>query len=489
MTNPAKHPVLSSRLGPPLLTALVAFAVSCWGLTSPSFWRDEAVTADLTRRSVPQLLRVLHEIDAVHGCYYLVMWPFTTVFGVSELTLRLPSALAAAATAGLTTALGRRIGSLRLGLTAGLLVAVSPFLSRYAQEARQYTLVAALAVLSTLLLVRASDRRGWAWYALSVVLLGYLHLFALLILPAHVIARRDALRPWAAATGAALLPVAALAAFASTQRYQVSWIEPITGKGMLKLAQALGWGPYLLVPAVLLIALALWRYRPASPLIRTALPWLLLPPGLLVGVSLVSPYYVQRYLLFCVPAAALLIAAGLETLPWRIAVPLVAVAAAATVPLHLDLRRQNARVDDLRALAEIITEHKRKGDAVVFTDQRLRPVLSVYPSAYRGLDDVLRTSTPVASGDLKGREVSRARYAEALAADDRVWLIHNWVPFLPGSDWTAGAKKRVLREAGFERAARWRYKGGEVLLYQRSPAQDGPSSVQPKRAVAQGPQS
>lgn len=485
MTTPLAKPALPSRLGPPALTALAALAVSCWGLTAPSFWRDEAVTADLTGRTVPQLLRVLGEIDAVHGFYYLLMWPVTALFGASELTLRLPSALAAAAAAGLTTVLGRRLGSTRLGLTAGLLVALSPFLSRYAQEARQYTLVAALAVLSTWLLVRAEGRRGWAWYALSVVLLGYTHLFSLLILPAHVIARRDALRPWAAAVGAALVPLLGLVVFAQTQRYQVSWIEPVTGKALLKLAQALGWGPVLLAPAVLLVLLALWRYRPASPLLQVALPWLLLPPALLVGVSLAgSPYYVQRYLLYCVPAAALLVAAGLEVLSWKAAAPLLAVAAAATAPLHTDLRRQDGRVDDLRALSRIVAEHKRPGDAVVFTDVRMRPAFAVYSSAYRGLDDVMRKASPVAAGDLKGREVSRARYAEALAAADRVWLVHNWVPFLPDSDWTMKAKRGALREGGFEKADRWLYKGGEVVLYRRAPNPDGPVDVLPKRAAA-----
>ncbi|MEO3783160.1 glycosyltransferase family 39 protein [Actinocorallia sp. B10E7] len=491
--NPSPPPRLGparlshlSRLGPPCVSALVAFVIACWGLTTPSFWRDEAVTADLTGRTVPQLLRVLGEIDAVHGFYYLLMWPVTTVFGASELTLRLPSALAAAAAAGLTALLGRRLASDRLALTAGLLVALSPFLSRYAQEARQYTLVAALAVLSTWLLVRAEDRRGWAWYALSVVLLGYTHMFALLLLPAHVIARRDALRSWAVAAGAALVPLLGLVAFATSQRYQVSWIEPLTGKALLKLAQALGWGPIALIPAVLLIALGLWRYRPASPLLRVALPWLVLPPALLLGVSLVSPYYVQRYLLFCVPAAALLVAAGLETLSWKLAAPLVVAAAVATVPTHLDQRRQTARVDDLRALSEIITEHRRPGDAVLFTDVRMRPALTVYSSAYRDLDDVMRRTSPVAAGDLKGTEISRTRYAEALADRDRVWLIHNWIPFLPGSDRTAGAKRRALNETGLQKAGRWLYKGGEVLLYRRVPAAEEPVDVRPKRADPAG---
>ncbi|WP_344454360.1 hypothetical protein, partial [Actinocorallia aurantiaca] len=151
-------------------------------------------------------------------------------------------------------------------------------------------------------------------------------------------------------------------------------------------------------------------------------------------------------------------------------------------PLHLDQRRQDARVDDLRALSGIVAEHKRPGDVVLFTDVRFRPALTVYPSVYEGLDDVMRRTSPVAAGDLKGTEISRARYAEALAGTDRVWLIHNWIPFLPGSDWTFGAKRRALRETGFEKADRWRYKGGEILLYLRAPDPDGPAAVLPKYA-------
>ena len=47
------------------------------------------------------------------------------------------------------------------------------------------------------------------------------------------------------------------------------------------------------------------------PPVVITLPWLLLPPVTLLTVSFARPGYVERYVIFCTPAVALLIAAGL----------------------------------------------------------------------------------------------------------------------------------------------------------------------------------
>ena len=62
-------------------------------------------------------------------------------------------------------ALGRRLVSPAAGLAAGLLFAVLPQISLYAQDAREYAFMAALATTGSYLLVRAMTtpgrRRGW----------------------------------------------------------------------------------------------------------------------------------------------------------------------------------------------------------------------------------------------------------------------------------------------------------------------------------------
>ena len=82
-----------------------------WGIGARSYWGDEADTVSAVSRSLPQLARLLGHIDAVHGLYYLVLWPVARVGGTSELVTRLPSAVAMAAAAAGVTAIGRRLVS------------------------------------------------------------------------------------------------------------------------------------------------------------------------------------------------------------------------------------------------------------------------------------------------------------------------------------------------------------------------------------------
>ena len=69
---------------------------------------------------------MLGHVDAVHGLYYLLLWPVTQVAGTGEMATRLPSALAMAAAAFWVAAIARRLVSRRAARCAGLLFAVLP---------------------------------------------------------------------------------------------------------------------------------------------------------------------------------------------------------------------------------------------------------------------------------------------------------------------------------------------------------------------------
>src|ERR1017187_10049087 len=77
----------------------ITLAVMLWGVSARPYWGDEADTVSAVSRSVPQLIRLLGHVDAVHGLYYLLLWPVVRVAGVSEFATRLPSAVAMAAAA------------------------------------------------------------------------------------------------------------------------------------------------------------------------------------------------------------------------------------------------------------------------------------------------------------------------------------------------------------------------------------------------------
>src|SRR5215470_9731152 len=154
----------------------VTLAMMLWGLAAPSYWRDESATLSATDRSIPQLLRMLGRVDAVHGFYYLLLWPVVHFVGTREIETRLPSALAMAAAALGIAAIGRRLRSRRAGLYAGLVFAVMPLVTYQGHDARPYALETAVAVLATYLLLRAAESptaARFTAYALSLVLLGY----------------------------------------------------------------------------------------------------------------------------------------------------------------------------------------------------------------------------------------------------------------------------------------------------------------------------
>ncbi|SCE90803.1 Dolichyl-phosphate-mannose-protein mannosyltransferase [Micromonospora matsumotoense] len=183
----------SMELSRPLVWAaptLVTLAAGCYGISQAQPWRDELATWSAATRPVGDLFRLTRTIDASTGPYYLLLHAWTGLFGDSVVALRLPSVLAMAGAAGLTAVLGRRLFGAPAGLLAGLLFAVLPGTSRYAQEARPYALVTLFAVLATVLLVRALDRPGrlrGSFYAAAVAGLGLAHLLALSLLAAHAV--------------------------------------------------------------------------------------------------------------------------------------------------------------------------------------------------------------------------------------------------------------------------------------------------------------
>jgi mannosyltransferase len=138
-----------------IVPALITLGVTRYRIGVPSFTRDEGATLLAVHRSFPQMIRMLGKVDVVHTEYYALTWAVTRMAGSAELAARAPSAVAMAIAAGGVTLLGQRLVSGRAGLAAGLLMAAFPSVSFYAEDAREYAIVTALATVASYLLVRA----------------------------------------------------------------------------------------------------------------------------------------------------------------------------------------------------------------------------------------------------------------------------------------------------------------------------------------------
>ena len=189
-------------------------------LDQQSFWFDEAVTVHLVRMSFFGMLDALPSSESTPPFYYVLAWLWSEIFGTGEVGLRALSAGLGTATVPVAYALGRIFASHRAGVFAALLVACSPLLIWYSQEARSYALLTFLTSLSVLafeLARRCPRRRELTWWAVLASLALATHYFAAFVVAAEVTwllaehRRRRAVLGAAGAVGAvglALLPLA-----------------------------------------------------------------------------------------------------------------------------------------------------------------------------------------------------------------------------------------------------------------------------------------
>lgn len=449
----------TSRVGVAVVAmpAFVMLGIGLWGLDRGGMWRDEAVTFQVARRSLPEIWRLLHSVDAVHGLYYLLMHPVLAL-RADEVVLRFPSVCAAAVTAGLVAALGARLARPRVGLWAGLLYAVTPMAGHFAQEGRSYALVAACAAGATLLLVRAVAGAAWWPYGLVVAVTCLLHELAVLMLLAHALTLAHARVPravwgrWARAAAGAVLVLAPLVVVSWTQAEQVAWL-PVPRMGSVErlLRSFTGAEGEVFWAYVILIAAALWpgRGRATPPrwspsLVGVALPLMAVPPLTLIAVSQVRPMYDDRYVLYALAGAPLLAAAGADRLVRGVGrsplatvtgVLAVGLAFAHQFPLYRQDRTASVRADNLAIVSADAARELNPGDPVLFVPAIGRRAALAYPEAFRGVWDVALEVPAPESGTLYGEEVDTAELRRRLAGLDRLWVVAEpyarrarWVP-------------------------------------------------------------
>jgi mannosyltransferase len=414
-----------------ILIALSSAAIFSWRVGRPSPWWDEAITRDVTSRPSSEIIDLAGHVDLVHTTYYLLVH---TLLGDSATVtpIRLLSVVAAALTAAMLVMLGRELGSARVGVAAGVLWTAAPIVSRYAQEARPYAMVALATTAATLALVRVCRRpwlpSRWVIYSISLVVLGLLNVVALLIVVVHlsyVLATSSPTvrRRWYLATGSAVVALSPLLIASSRQSEQVAWLpEPrwtqLTGFLLAEYASG------VIVVALLLVAIAGLGRGTHSPALGLGLAWALLPPVILWTVSQAHPLFDWRYVFFTVPGTALALA-SLATLlrpRWMIAAILVVTIGG----LHMQQVYRYAAAghgENVRGAAEAIAERAQPGDAVLFLPASRRVIERGYPAAFRGVDDVTLAETAEASATIWGVEEPANQIAASLHGRYRVWLV------------------------------------------------------------------
>ena len=327
----------AARLLPVAILAL-AFILRAFAVGRPALRGDEGFSVTLATKPVGEMVALMLQSEPNPPLYFVALKGWIAIAGSSELALRWPSVLAGAMLVALTYRVGRAWLGRPAAAGAAALAAFNPFLVWYAQDARVYSLLAALVLGAAWLTWCAAHKRGWqlwVWAGCLWWLALFAHYFAALALASILLALLFAPQTrarWRAAlvmsAGIVLTQLPWLAYIAPLLvGHSKSWISAAGGAELLwrlltvfsagqasagasQLNQAIG--------ALLLAALLMWG---SVILLRRALPaaaWVLAlalgTPLLLWLLSFYRPVFTEQYALVALPGVCLLAAAGLSGL-------------------------------------------------------------------------------------------------------------------------------------------------------------------------------
>ena len=322
-----------------LAVVLLAYGLRAYAVGASALRGDEGFSVSVAAKPMAEMLMLMRQVEPNPPLYWTLVKVWMWVAGSSELALRWPSVLAGLVTATLTYRLGRSLMGLRAAQVAALLVAFSPLLVWYAQDARVYSLLTALtlgAAWQTWVAARRNTWRHWLaagglwWLAL------FAHYFAVLPFAAVGLAlwlAPETHRRWRSALAMALgvgvtqLPWALYVA-PLLIGHTKNWIVP-TGVGeavwrslmafsvgtqAMGATASLQWlGGGLLALLVAIGAVVTFRRRPTAAIWLIALG--LGAPLLLGAISLFRPVFTEQYAMPALPGVLMLAAAGLLALP------------------------------------------------------------------------------------------------------------------------------------------------------------------------------
>jgi hypothetical protein len=287
---------------------------------------DEAASWTFARLDWEPFWQVMWKYEGNMVFYYTLLRGWVHL-GESEIMLRALSVLFGVAALVALYCLGSRLFGKPTGLLAAGLLAFHAVHIEYSQDARSYSLLVFLVILSCYFFVRAVEeprRKGfWAAYLLFSSLAFYSHLFAALVLASQWLSvgfrgsRRIGRTTVAGVVaGLIVLSLPGLAFLAMNDGGQLQWTEPLSWDLIADTARSFtgDGGIYL---SGLYVAMALAAIDDTKWPLRMTLGWLIGPIVATLLLAVFKPLLTVRLLLMCVPALALLASRGIVRLGRR----------------------------------------------------------------------------------------------------------------------------------------------------------------------------
>lgn len=388
----------------PVVVLAGFFALAVMTLGRQDFWMDEFYALYYIDRPLSEAIHTIIQPRHNGPLFFLLLWGWRQLVGTSEFALRYLSLLWMLLALAGTWRLARDLSPTRVAHAAMLLTACAPLTLYYAQEAKMYALLMALAVLSSLALRRALLRNRWPdWvrYVILFNLLGYSHFFGALTIAAQAgVAlittwqRPRVRRAYLLTMFLAVLPYVPVAFFILREFHGAAIPEGLQHfLPLAKLVEALlvSYGPRLefghlafgaYVPLALGVLnlgglLLAWRRGPEAAVWLATLTWM--PLLLYYPISFKLPMFTERYFIAGLPFFAM-------TLAWLVTVrprALVTLGLGGLLTLYAwadfrDLTNPLVQRPRWRALATCLEPYLSAQDVIVVHNWFAAPLLAHY---------------------------------------------------------------------------------------------------------------
>jgi mannosyltransferase len=449
-------PKISARQAALLLLLLIlalGIFLRIYDLGAESLWLDEACSIHESSLSPQEIAECANHPPL----YFFILRFWMHLFGTSEVALRSLSAIFGVISILLIYLVGSTLFNRKVGLIAGLLSAISYYHIYYSQEARAYSLLLLLSLLSYLFFIKIlQGDRKWYYpaYFLAALLLGYTHIYGLFIIASQVLffllfwkkykAQRVKFAVTAAVAILALLPLVPLMGGRAVSIAQEGfWIAMPHLRDLrftFSLFAGYGLGTTFILEIFLLLAIigflsietakSQWNWKEPrqslSGLVRS-ISLESIEPGLLLIVWLffsilipfilsqfMTPIYLTRYVIGASPAFYLLVARGIGKLnrKWLFYPVLILIILLSS--LGLQSYYKNDVKTQWREVADFIEQNSLRNDAIIFCSDLYQVPFDYY---YQG---------EMAEFGIKGdaEEAGVAAVMDnAVYGKDRLWLV------------------------------------------------------------------
>ena len=130
------------------LIIILGFLLRFYNLAKESLWIDEIYGSILpAKQSIAYLLNP--NVNIPVNTYQIILHYWMQIFGQSEFSIRFPALIFGVLSIFMIYKLGKVLFNQEIGLLSALILAISPFHIHYSQEARPYSLLMLLSLIST----------------------------------------------------------------------------------------------------------------------------------------------------------------------------------------------------------------------------------------------------------------------------------------------------------------------------------------------------